>query len=60
MKTKGKKCIPAAVTAAPKKGRPIKVYTIKDAVRMVRFGGKRSVQTSPWRDAKLDISSAVS
>jgi hypothetical protein len=37
MKTKRKKSSAAAETVAPKKGRPAKVYTIEDAVRMVIF-----------------------
>jgi hypothetical protein len=48
MKTKRKKSSIAAKTVAPKKGRPTKVYTIEDAVRMVSIRDERRVQSSSW------------
>ena len=52
MKTKRKKSSAAAETVAPKKGRPAKVYTIEDAVRMVSIRDERRVQSSSWWNAK--------
>ena len=48
MKTKKKKCRTAAVNVASKKGRPTKIYTTDDAVRMVSICDERRVQSLSW------------